>query len=343
MDVACLATRLAANLAANPCMSGWVGRGTPGGCSCCQLDAPALEDLLQGGPDGGDLLDGGARDELWLPDGIDFCAGDSAALDALLVSLTDPPDASPEPGPDREHREESAAAASSHLSLPRSGPAGCAPCSDGSLSAGQLGWGHPALCDPDPDSSPDHPQRAQPAQQPGSQPQAVAHGGSVAVSQLPAGLTESHDTTAVSGTHNLQCAAGTEQWTQQWTQRQNSPFVASQQPVTSSDSAAAPGIRPSRSDAPRGGGTHASPSSSDCKDSNRSSSGCLAPRQPHPSTGVLPVQQVRLRSSMQVYDRSERLTCTYCEGHCTVPWVTCARCMLCLASSCPRPPSHPVP
>lgn len=283
MDVVCLAT-LAADLTANSHILGWLNRG---GCSCCQLDAPALEDLLQGDPHGGDPLGGG---DPWLPDGIDFCAGDSAALDALLVSLTDPLDASLEPGQDRE---ESAAAASSHLSLPRSSPAGSALCSDGSLSAAQLGWGHPALCDPDPDYLSDQPQRAQPAQQPGSQPQSIAHGGSVAVRELPAGLTESHNATAVSAAHHLQCATALKHWTQQ----QISPDVSLQQPVTSSDSAAAPGTRPSRSDAPRGGGTpHASPSSSDCEDSNRSSSGNHPPGQPQPSDGGLPVQQVQFRS-----------------------------------------------
>lgn len=290
-----------------------MNRGTPGGCSCCQLDAPALEDLLQGDPQGGDPLGVGVHDDPWLPDGIDFCAGNSAALDALLVSLTDPLDASLEPGTDRKHLEESAAAASSHLSLPRSSPAGSALCSDG--SAGQLGWGHPALCDSDPDCLPDQLQRAQPAQQPGSQPHMVKLGGSLAVRELPAGLTESHNTTAVSASHHLQRATATEQWTQQ----QVSPYVSLQQPVTSSDSAAAPGTRPARSDAPRGGGTpRASPSSSDCEDSNRSSSGNHAPEQPQPSDGGLPVQQVQFRSSMQVYNRSEGLTSTHCEGHSTV-------------------------
>lgn len=233
------------------------------------MDAPGLDELLQGDP----LGTGGA--DLWLPEGVDFTTGGSDALDALLVSLTDPFDA---PGlPFIPDGEQSSAAAT--FSMQHASPVSRTFQESAPPITGRMGWGHPALLD-----VPEAPHLGQQGQQlPLAQSQlpvgdqqrsATQDGKGDGAKVLPDSPSRSGTSAASAwGSNPVQATRQP-----QVEQVQASPCTSSPQPSTSSDSAAPgspPGHPPTGHSVERRS-SDGSPSGSDCEDSGRSSSGTHA-------------------------------------------------------------------
>lgn len=131
------------------------------------LDAPGLDDLLQG--EASSVNEGG---DFWLPDNVSFSMKDSAALDQLLESLAEPYH---EPCGSYASGCGCTSDAATHVVSSRAISGGGRSALFGGESSG---WCHPALCEPEIQSTPQSQEQERPQITQRQRQQARGHSGS---------------------------------------------------------------------------------------------------------------------------------------------------------------------